>query len=461
VLCAAVLQHVPEAYLLDALFRLKSITTDGGVMCLSVPSAYPKIDPTTHRDSSGRLFLLRPAEQYVFLLTRLGLTLVEREEHDDALGRSGVRWTVLLFRKEPAGALKPMETLESVLRHDRKVNTYKFALLRALAYLATHRYNIARWRQDGEVTVPLDAIARKWLEYYWPIVAEEHGSARIVQGQLSVREGVHRQDMSFRRDLRELAENWRQAGGLSGFLQAWESGALSQGQKKLVASALANIRNAVTQPVRHAGNARTTRELFANQKGAVLIPGHLWTELAYVGRWVEDSVVLRWAEFTTQLKHQDPSVTTSEVITRLLETPVPDRDVTVAREIFGTVQARSGAIECVWTGQTLGDFEVDHAIPFSLWRNNDLWNLLPASPKANSQKADALPRRDRIEARRSSIVASWEMLFEAASSRFLQHATGLVGTELSDFGRSEQDRLFSAFKDAIEYTAVNRVAARW
>lgn len=36
----------------------------------------------------------------------------------------------------------------------------------------------------------------------------------------------------------------------------------------------------------------------------------------------------------------------------------------------------------------IAGFAIDHVIPFALWHNNDIWNLLPAAPAVNTQKSD-------------------------------------------------------------------------
>jgi very-short-patch-repair endonuclease len=42
-------------------------------------------------------------------------------------------------------------------------------------------------------------------------------------------------------------------------------------------------------------------------------------------------------------------------------------------------------------------------IPFSLWRNNDLWNLLPAHPAVNNAKRDLLPSQSLLRQRREAL----------------------------------------------------------
>jgi hypothetical protein len=53
------------------------------------------------------------------------------------------------------------------------------------------------------------------------------------------------------------------------------------------------------------------------------------------------------------------------------------------------------------------------------------------------------------------------MLYDFEPRLFLTHAGSFTGHDLHEFGRREQDDLFSTFKDAVEYTARNRVAERW
>jgi len=57
-------------------------------------------------------------------------------------------------------------------------------------------------------------------------------------------------------------------------------------------------------------------------------------------------------------------------------------------------------------------------------------------------------------------VQSWEILYEKEPELSLAHAGAFVGEAWKQFGRRQEDELFPTFKDAIEYTARNRVAVR-
>ena len=53
---------------------------------------------------------------------------------------------------------------------------------------------------------------------------------------------------------------------------------------------------------------------------------------------------------------------------------------------------------------------MDHCFPWSRWQNNDLWNLLPATERANATKSDRLPAAALMEHARQDILAWWEIL---------------------------------------------------
>jgi hypothetical protein len=58
---------------------------------------------------------------------------------------------------------------------------------------------------------------------------------------------------------------------------------------------LNDISRGIYQPVRYAGNIRTGKKLLEIEGKGVLVSDPLRTELALMGRWIEDSILLRWA----------------------------------------------------------------------------------------------------------------------------------------------------------------------
>jgi SAM-dependent methyltransferase len=120
VLCSAVLQHIEERELFESLFSLNRAVKDGGHLFLAVPLVYPGIDQKSGRDAKGRKFILRPPEEYIYLMSRQGFDLTARRDKPDTHGRSGVIWTNLVFRKVKGRTLRPIKQIESILREDNK-----------------------------------------------------------------------------------------------------------------------------------------------------------------------------------------------------------------------------------------------------------------------------------------------------------------------------------------------------
>ncbi len=469
------LEHVSDRDLLEVLYHLRRLLSPIGILILSVPDP----DEGLELEAAGRL---RAPEQYRFFLSRLGLDVSHREHAvpsdspEGTWSRGAQGYVTLVFRAAGGQGLRPIETLESILVEDRKVNSYKYALLRALSNLAIHRYNAVDWLPDGRVALPWKLIAAEWIAYYWPIVEADvvsgaAGSAgpgpgappadgpTVLQGQRI----KGKSDFAFRAGLTELAGRFAGAGGYAAFSRSRDAGRLSAEVEALYRQTMSKLKDAISQPVQYAGNERTTKGLFEMKGKYVMFPGALWSELSVMGRWVIDSISLRWAEFTVGLRHQTPGLTREAVLALLLPADDADRDVAVAHAVFDRQRERSsdGRIECVWSGERVAKFDVDHAIPFALWGNNDLWNLLPAAPAVNNAKRAKLPERAVIERRRDAIVEAWETLYESERGLFLAHAGSFTGHSWGDFSRREQDELFSTFKDAVEYTARNRVAERW
>jgi hypothetical protein len=115
-------------------------------------------------------------------------------------------------------------------------------------------------------------------------------------------------------------------------------------------------------------------------------------------------------------------------------------------------------LTCVWTGRPLptNRMDVDHLIPYSLWRNNDLWNLLPSLAEVNRRKGDMLPARDLLYLRRDAIIVNWELTHATYPRRFESEAGAQTGHGGADLGR-----LFDGLVESVETTALQRACPRW
>ena len=449
-LCWAVLMHLPEETLFDVAFNLRRVLKPGGRVLLSTPLEGPAVDPQTHRDAEGRLFNGVTPENLHFLLAKVGFRRLDRWDSDDSLGRADRRWATQLFALEGQGS-RSLETIESILNRDKKDATYKPALFRALAELATSSYNAARWLPGGRVAIPLRLIADKWLEYFWPLFE----SPSFIPQKRGEKPGCLKPVM-FRAELDNLISLYRGTGGLCRFSVEYRGNALAPAAAAAHRRAVSRIADAIRNgPVYFAGGGGSETFVYDPDGRLVVMQADLWRELSTMGNWIADATVLRWAELTAEISQG--AVKVSDVVGQLLTLPIPEREVAAARSLYDGLPDKV----CVWTERPLADqFDVDHAIPFVLWRNSDLWNLLPAARTVNNQKRDRLPTRSLVLARKPLIIDYWTCMREAHPERFAFEIEKLVGVGQGPSGNWE-NRLFNAVAEAVEFTALQRGVERW
>jgi SAM-dependent methyltransferase len=447
VLCTAVLQHVPRAHLFDAVYSLKELLNLGGRVLLTIPAARPGLD-ADERDDRGRLFTRLVQGEVELLFERVGFGRIGCWQEADPLGRAGHAWVVLLFQLRHAGTNRPLDLVESVLsRRERKVATYKLALFRALVDIALTQSRTARWRDDGQVAVPIREIAERWIDYYWPLFR-----SRTFLPQMNGEQGAAEHKLAFAKPLEKLIECYK-AGDLRRFASDRRDEALSPVAAGIHRTLLAKLGRTIREgPVTHAGSASGTGRLFRSEGDEVLLAGSLWQELSLTGHWIRDALILRWGEKVAELSGD--AITPAHAVSALLKGPDAERDAEEARKVYDRLEP----LECAWTGRPLRrrEYEIDHVLPFSIWRNNDLWNLLPAAPKVNREKRDRLPTRDLLGRRRPAILRCWDACQSERPARFLREAAAQVGTSSPTL-----PELFNALIESVEVTALQRGVERW
>ena len=191
-----------------------------------------------------------------------------------------------------------------------------------------------------------------------------------------------------------------------------------------------------------------TGRLFSydGRRRQMIVSGDIWRELCLSSHWIQDALILRWGELTSDISRK--AISPSEVIDRLLRIPVCERNVVDAKRVYLEMPSK----ECVWSGHAIHrTFDVDHVLPFSLWRNNDLWNLLPAAPRINREKGDALPTNALLKRRRDTIVTYWDALHQANPKRFEHEVTRFAGIRQLDLSKT-----FDVMLESVEVTALQR-----
>ena len=98
-------------------------------------------------------------------------------------------------------------------------------------------------------------------------------------------------------------------------------------------------------------------------------------------------------------------------------------------------------------------------IPYSIWKNNDLWNLLPADSRINNQKSDKIPSPEIIDRQKNLILDYWGIIFEKQSNRFQKEIqVALLGNHSFDSWKSIG---ISQLQNSCNFLIENRGFEEW
>src|SRR5690606_23635622 len=152
--------------------------------------------------------------------------------------------------------------------------------------------------------------------------------------------------------------------------------------------------------------------------GTFSIPIEYYEAFKVLGSFIngQDSILFKWAEFSVNASGNNLSV--HNVLNEVLKSPITLRDIKESKKLYKEILQKEGNVYCVWTGKKIANYDIDHLIPFSVWKNNDLWNLLPSDSKTNNQKRDKIPSPELIKKQTNLILDYWEILNESQNQRF-------------------------------------------
>lgn len=131
----------------------------------------------------------------------------------------------------------------------------------------------------------------------------------------------------------------------------------------------------------------------ADRRGADIVVHKEWNR--YFIR--NNEIVRGWALFKwiTFLQSRNPN--TPGIVAKIAQ-PERRAQLDKERKWWRAMIARIGGVECIYSGAPIGaadDFALDHYVPWSFVGHNRLWNLIPATPRANGGKSDNLPDAEK------------------------------------------------------------------
>lgn len=335
--------------------------------------------------------------------------------------------------------LEKFKELNTILERDATDTTYKYALLRGLSEICQHYTHYMELDKE-RVWFPLGLLVEKWLLYYYPIFASTHFIPQKSSEQDLDKPGYK---ISFRKQFTKITSYYEDKGGLSVFYSDYRKGRIPEEINDELLELLKKLRYTITRyPMKHLGYSVTeehykffefirggrirkqavTPELLVNEFGKFSISMEFYEIFSIFGGFVsgEHSILNKWAEFTV---HSDKTrkLTKNQMLDVLTTHPVTERDVNQARIYFEAQLKRQGLLECIWSGKKINfksQLHIDHIIPFSVWKNNDLWNLQPTHRDINLKKRDRIPSQELLHKRQTLIQKYWREIKYKFPDRF-------------------------------------------
>jgi hypothetical protein len=372
--------------------------------------------------------------------------------------------------------LDTLKQINQIIKRDSKDTTYKFALLRGTIEVIEDKTPYANISKE-QVSLPLGLLVFKWIIYYYP----------IIEAELPQKSGddVYGKSLAFRALFKEITGFYADKNGLSAFHNDFMKGRIDNQIVDKVFQLCKVIQKTITtMPMKYIGYSifkdhykifkpiKTNKQIskpkaldlqfLLENFGEFTIPFDYYLAFEYLGSFITGSnaILLAWAEFTHDKSKGTIPINTA--LEEILKSPVIKREVTISNSAFRNLRAEQGGLECVWSGKTITtDLNIEHMIPFAIWKNNDLWNLLPATATANSKKNDKIPSEKLLNTRKECIIGYWQYIYKQNIKVFERELRiSLLNQKIIQLSNWE-NIAFDTFKEKCKYLIDIRGFEEW
>ena len=403
ILVSAVWMHVPAKQRERAMRVLGDLLAPGGRICITLRHGPGDGEREFHPVSREEI------EQLARQRALVDITPTEaRGARADCQGRTGVSWETVCLQL-PDDGTGALPVLRHIIVNDQKSSTYKLGLLRAITRIADGLPGMVLERDDHYITVPFGLIGLYWLRLYKPLIQEKklpqiqgnvgYGFAKAAfwglhaLSALDLRVGQAFDSATGRTVLEAIRDACHTVRKMPANYTTWP------GSIEPIFIAEPSSLRLRQQPV------RLDRETLS-RFGVFHIPRPIWDCASRYACWLEPAIVNEWFELMGRYEMRYRSEPTREAL-RWRE---PIRQTDAVRALIESRLAERPRPQCTWTAAPLRSdrYEVDHCLPWTHWSNNDLWNLLPATRRANREKRDRLPAARLLGDARDRILEWWE-----------------------------------------------------
>lgn len=327
--------------------------------------------------------------------------------------------------------LEVLRDINYIIENDSTSSTYKYAFLKAVIS-ACQKYEHLIKFDDNNVHIPLGLIIESWIVDYMPFVYKQisqQNNKRILSNDI---------EELYHEIFKELKLNSPQNLDFAykQFIFAMQYSIHPTKIRDLFFKLSKKIATTiVTMPMKYIGknhygifqseflkfgHVKIAKDqvfdksfLINNFEYFSLSKDHYYI-FRYLGQTLygTSTIISKWKEKTLVLNKNQEMI---NEIDKILTSIIDERDTTKSRQIF------SGKQICVWSGKIIEDnkMDIDHILPYSVWGNNDFWNLLPSDRNLNQkQKKDKIPTSKLIEKQADVIINYWKIYDKELSTIF-------------------------------------------
>ena len=402
ILLRSVWMHVPRSGQERAFRILTELLNPSGLLVISLRHGRDEEENRSrgfHPINSGEL--IRYARDRA-------ISLRGRYEHPDR-SRDHVHWEWLVFEMPDDGAGN-LPLLRHVIVNDDKSSTYKLGLLRTLVRLAEAAPGIVTVRTDEYVEIPFGAVGLYWLKLYGSLVLRHKLRQRPpgIGGYGWAKEAFYKLADFSLSDLRlgagfaedraaVIAKSINDACRNIAKMPARYITYPGTSNKQVFECSIETVRSS-TRPI---VLSREYLDLF----GRFRIPATLWQTLGQFACWLDPVIVHEWRQLSAGWGGVADAAGNGG---QAFDWAEASRDTTPAYVRAKKMRDGGSPLTCVWSAARIGkSLHIDHCFPWARWRNNDLWNLLPATEKMNLSKSDRLPSAETLMGARDRMIDWW------------------------------------------------------
>lgn len=362
--------------------------------------------------------------------------------------------------------------INQIIQRDSKTSTYKFALLRGTIDIIQENSPYITF-SDNKVHFPIGLLIEKWLCYYYP----------ILESAITIPQINGETNLAFQNQFNQIILAYKNIGGFSAFYNDLKNKGIPPNIQPHFLELAKKLQETITKmPMKYIGRSITNNyysifnytptknkttsntsdidiQYLINSYGQFSIPVDYFETFDILGSFIsgQDSILFKWAEFSVNASGKKLSI--DKVINEILKNPTTERDIQESKKTYKNLLQKQGKIFCVWTGKAITNYDIDHMIPFSIFKNNDLWNLLPAQPTTNNNKRNKIPSPNLLEKRKDLILHYWELLNKNQTSRFQKEIqVALIGNHPHT---NWQNTAITQLQNTCQYLITNRGFEQW